>query len=230
MRNVNQLTSIVLLVLILLLVNCYKAEKKQKIKIEKGKVGIIGYGSMMSLKSMESTIKEKYQDSIYLVHLLGYQREWNYGIYNYDTIWSEEDLKYDGFFVQNKDTLLFEKTIYLNIVPQKDSRMNCVLYFISSEKLKRFDEREKGYKRIDVSNMIEEYDFQSAKVYAYKALPNYVYHAESDKKISIIEKRYVDLVTAACDSIGLDFRREYEASTKSFNPDMVAKVLWKKVR
>jgi len=62
----------------LLLLTCNNIEKKPTIKIDKGLVGMIGFGSLMSLQSMESTLQRKYDDSIYLVHLQGFQREWNW--------------------------------------------------------------------------------------------------------------------------------------------------------
>jgi hypothetical protein len=221
----------ILILLASLLSSCLENHKKPIINIENGKVGMIGYGSLISKQSMESTLLRKYQDSVYLVHLEGFQREWNFVWSNYDTSYSEDDLKYDGFYIREKDTIPFEKIIFLNIMAQKESSMNCVLYFIAPEELIGFDKRELGYERIDVTNLIKEYNFQGGKVYAYKATPNYIYDSDSDYKNSIIEKSYINLVTEACDSIGSYYRQEYEASTKPFDPDLLAdKIIWKKVR
>lgn len=108
--------------------------------------------------------------------------------------------------------------------------MNCVLYFITPDELAGFDEREIGYERIDITNKIEEFDFKEGKVYAYKAKSEYIYGPQLDRENSLIRQSYVDLVKNACDSIGIDFRKEFEESTIQYDPELVAPVIWKKVR
>ncbi len=136
-------------------------------------VGMVGYGSLISVQSTERTLGRKYIDSIYLVHLEGFQREWNYVGSNNDSLLPKESLKYDGFYI--KDTIPFDKRIFLNIMAKKKSTMSCVLSFITPEELEGFDRREIGYERIDITNIIKEYNFKGGKVYVYKALPNYIY-------------------------------------------------------
>ena len=107
--------------------------------------------------------------------------------------------------------------------------MNCVLYFITPDELAELDEREIGYERIDVTNKIEEFDFKDGKVYAYKAKPEQIYKPQLDRENSRIQQSYVDFVENACDSIGIDFRKEFEESTIQYDPELVAPVIWKTV-
>jgi len=205
--------------------------KKATIHIEPGMVGMVGYGSLMSLQSMESTLERAYTDSIYRIHLEGFIRDWNFIFPNYDTTDPRiEFLKYDGFYINDNDTLLFDKSLAMNIMPKEKGRVNCVLYFISSEEMTGFDKREWGYERIDVTDRIEEYEFTGGKVFTFKAIPEYTYNHDLDLDGIILDKSYVDRVTNACDSIGIDFREEFEASTIAYNPEIVAPVIWKKVR
>ena len=111
-------------------------------------------------------------------------------------------------------------------MPSIDSRMNCVLYFITSKELEGFDEREIGYERIDVTDKVEEYSFEGTKVYAYKALEDNIYHPKKSNENSVIAKYYVDLVSSACDSISVEFRKEYDASTNPFPQNIVAPFYW----
>ena len=115
-------------------------------------------------------------------------------------------------------------------MPKVYHRINCVLYFISPEEMAGFDKREWGYERIDVTDVIQEYDFTGGRVYAFQALPEYTYQPELDQKGSILDKAYVEKITTACDSIGKDFRNEFEETTYPYNPYIVAPVIWKKVR
>lgn len=215
---------------LILLMGCEKSSNKRTIVIEKGKVGMIGFGSLMSLNRTEEVFKHSYTDSIYLVHLEGFQRSWDFVASNDDKGYTTEELKNDGYYIRDNDTLPFDKSIYLNITAQKGSAMNCVLYMVTEEEIKDIDLYEFGYERIDVSEKITEYNFKGGKVYAYKATPEYVYDSEKTKGVTIIPQDYVDLVTKACDSIGFDFRKEYDATTSPLNLELAAPVIWKKVR
>ena len=218
-------------IIVCVLLSCSTQKVKTTIQIPHGLVGLVGYGSLMSRQSMESTLKRAYQDSIYLVHLKDFIREWSYICSNYDTSDPRTELsKYDGYSIKGMDTLYIEKLIYMNIMPKANSKINCVLYFFSPEEITGFDKREFGYERIDITNMIEEYDFTGGNVYTFRATPEYTYNPDLDQKGNIIDKAYVEKITTACDSIGLDFRKEFEETTLPYNPDFVAPVIWKKVR
>lgn len=224
------INSTLFVALFILIMGCDKSSNKQTIVIEKGKVGLIGFGSLMSLKKTEEVFKHKYTDSIYLVHLQGFQRTWDFVSSNADKGYTTEELKNDGYYIRGKDTLIFDNSIFLNITEQKGSEMNGVMYMVTGKEIKDMDLYEFGYERIDVTDKIKEYDFEGGKVYAYKATPEYLFDAKKTKGVTIIHQDYLDLVTKACDSIGQNFRKEYNASTSSKNLELVAPVVWKKVR
>lgn len=221
---------IISLVFVISTFSCTSVPNKTVISIDKGKVGMIGFGSLMSLDRTEKVFNHKYTDSVYLVHLDGFQRSWDFVASNYDKGYTEEELKNDGFYIKEKDTLIFDNSIYLNITEQKGSAINCVLYMVTEEEIRDMDLYEFGYERIDVTEKIQEYNFEGGKVYAYKATPEYIFDKEKTKGISVIHQDYFDLVTQACDSIGLNFRKEYDATTNPSNLELVAPVIWKKVR
>lgn len=203
-----------LIILIALFFSCSNKDSNTIITIEEGKVGVIGYGSLMSKNSMEKTLKRKYHDSIYIVHLEDYQRDWNH-------FRSMDYVPKELIYIHNGDSIPFKNELALNIMDSKDKKLNCVLYFISHEELKEFDEREFGYERIDVTNKIEEYQFKGGNVYAYKADNNHTYKHKDDDN-TFLPDFYVNLVYEACDSLGVEFKREFESST---NPLDKAKVI-----
>ncbi len=170
---------------------------------------MIGYGSLMSKTSMEKTLKRTYQDSVYLIHLEGYQRSWN-------ASYSVINPKRDFFYARDNDTIQIYNGIALNIIESGSEKMNCVLFFITPEELAEFDIREKGYNRIDVTGKINEYEFKGGEVYVYKADEEHTYNYDL-KDNTVLPKRYFELVTKACDSIGVEFRQEFELSTKHLN-------------
>lgn len=207
---------------------CKNMNKKPTIKIKDNKVGMIGYGMLSSLESIEDILGRKYQDPIYWIHLRGMQRAWNFVAPNNDPNFSAEYINYDSFYLKNDSALPYEKSIFLNIIENKDIRLNCILYFLTHEELKLFDKFEYGYKRIDVTDRVEEYSFDNGKVYAYKALPAYEYNDIYDKDKSIIEKSYLDLVLASYDAQGSESRKEFNLSTIPHDPNLVAPVSQKR--
>jgi len=223
---------LLLLVFILFLfsTSCSNENNKNTINIKKGLVGMIGYGTLMSLPSLEQTLEHKYNDSIYQVHLIGYKREWTYfRPINNPQEKSKEGVKYYGFFLNNNDTIPFDGMVNLNIEPGENSTMNCILYFITENDLIKLDKREFGYKKVEVTSQIEEYNFNGGKVYVYKHFPerNTISSINTDKYILV--KEYVDFITTACDSIGRNFRSEFDKSTKAPITKIVTykNIIWK---
>lgn len=182
-------------------------------------VGIVGYGSLLSRTSMEETLGRSYNDSTYSVHLLGFAREWT------DLTLIEEFEAATGStlsYLEGNDTLAFDGIISLNVRAKKDSKINCILYTINKSDLLKFDEREFGYERIDVSNDIEELYFPMIKVYIYKTLPVHEYETGRKGKF-IIEQAYLNLINKACDSLGTAFKAEYNSSTIPFDTTILVK-------
>jgi hypothetical protein len=202
--------------------------KKKSIEIKEGHVGIIGYGSLMSLKSFEQTLGRKYTDSIYQVHLRDYLRQWSYfQPINDPKSNPNNDLKYYGFILQNTDTIPFEGIVNLNLSPKEKSIINCILYQITTDDLIKFDNRESGYQKVDVADKIDEYSFKGGKVYAYIHFPDS--QSKFDETKYILIKDLVDLITEACDSFSMNFRKEFDNSTLTYSGQIISyqNTIWK---
>lgn len=191
---------------------------------------MIGYGMLTSLKSIQDILNSKYEDSIYQVHLKGFQRAWNFVCPNNDPILQEYYLEYKSFYIKNNDYIPFEKSIFLNIIENKSAQINCTLYFVSPQELEMFDDFELGYTRIDVTQQVAEYQFENGKVYAYKALPAYEFNPLTDTDKSIIDQNYLDLVHSSYDALGIKSRKEFDHSTIAPDPKLVAPVVHRKIR
>lgn len=192
---------------------------------------MIGYGSLMSLKSMEQSLGHEYTDSIYQVHLKGFIRAWtSYGLFNDPKAVDPDYPRFYGIILQNNDSISFDGIVQLNVENKRKSQINCILYLISEEELVNFDKREYGYERIDVTDKIDEYNITGGRVYVYQQPPGYYDKALLDKGRFVLVKEYIDMITAACDEIGKDFRIEFDKSTLSPVSQIVSskKIAWKK--
>jgi hypothetical protein len=225
--------SICLLVLFLSSISVFAAKRKSTMEIPEGSSGMIGYGTLISLQSMEQTLGHKYEGSVHQVHLTGYERAWTCLRPNNDPQANALGIeKIDAFFFRENERVPFIGTVNLNIHPKKKGRINCILYLITNEELLRFDKREWGYRRVDVTDKIKEFRFRGGKVYVYEGLTPRPDRSSPDKGTYILIKEYVDLVASACDSIGKSFRNEFDKSTKACAYEVVPfkKIIWEKAK
>jgi hypothetical protein len=230
MERKPQIRSFSILILFLFSTACMAQKERTTLEIKEGFVGMIGYGTLMSLQSMEQTLRHKYIDSAYQVHLVDYVRAWTYFLpINDPRATSKENFKYYGFLLQNNDSIPFEGMTNLNIESKKQSRMNCILYLIPQTDLVQLDKREIGYQRVEVTDKIEEYNIRGGKVYAYQHFPDS--ESSSDGRGYVLVQEYIDFITLACDSIGRNFRTEFDKSTTPPAIQVVPyrQIVWKKV-
>jgi hypothetical protein len=218
--------------LILLSAYCI-TQQKDTIKIQEDFVGMVGYGSLMSLKSMESTLGHQYSDSSYLIHLKGFIRAWtSYRPLNNPMANDPKAPQFYGFILQNNDSIPFDGIVQLNVESQENSKINCILYLISKEDIINFDKREIGYERIDVTDRVEEYTITGGRVYVYQQAPNYYDKTTLNLAKFILIEDYVNMITQICDGIGENFRIEFDKSTVQPSSQVVPsqKIGWKIVK
>ncbi|HUU05661.1 MAG TPA: hypothetical protein VMZ49_07265 [Patescibacteria group bacterium] len=207
------------------------AESKSTIEIREGMAGMIGYGTLMSLSSLEQTLGHRYEGQVYQVHVRDYIRGWALRRpLNGPQANAADAKKFDACFLRNDERVPFEGMVNLNVYPEKNGRMNCILYLLPEADLLNVDKREWGYKRVDVTERIEEHEFSGGRVYLYEGLPEHADTAAADPGKYILIKEYVDQVTMACDAIGKDFRAEFDKSTRPVAYQVISfrAIIWKK--
>ena len=106
------------------------------------------------------------------------------------------------------------------------------MYLISNADMIGLDEREWGYRRVDVTDMIEEFKFSGGKVYVYEGIPGSTEGFSSEKGTYILIKEFADLVTGACDDIGKDFREEFDKSTRACAYPVMSykEIVWEEIK
>jgi len=208
--------SLCILILLLSSIFGFAAKRKSTLEIPEGSAGIIAYGSLISLPSMEQTLGHKYTGPIYEVHLKGYERVWTcVRPFNDPQAIAAGAKKIDVYFLRDTERIPIIGAAELNIYPKKKGWINGVLYLITNAELLSLDKRERGYRRVDVTDRIEEFRFRGGKVYVYEGLPGSPVASSADKGTTVLIKEFLDLVTGACDLRGKDFRDEFDKSTKS---------------
>ena len=190
---------------------------KEKLFIPNGKVALIGYGSLMSIGSMERTLGHTYTEKFLPIHINGFERVWNFAILNNGT--RGPNLFY---YVMAGDTIYPKRVMALNIQENLSISMNACLFIIDTLELKMFDAREFGYTRIKLNNKIKEFEMVNGDVYAYKALPDFTIKVSDDPKDNVIPRSYIKTVEEdGLLALGQQFRDEYYASTLPYSPKIL---------
>jgi hypothetical protein len=209
------------------------AKGKRILEIPEGFAGIVAYGSLISLPSLEQTLGRKYDGPVHEIHLKGWQREWTcVRPFNDPQAIAAGAPKIDVHFLRDGERVPIIGAVELNIYPKKKGRINGILYLITDEELLSLDKREYGYQRVDVTDRIEEFQFRGRKVYVYEGLPGAPVAASTDKGTYVLIKEFRDLVTGACDLQGKEFRDEFDKSTKPCEFPVLSykDVVWEKTK
>lgn len=202
-------------------------------EIPEGSAGIVAYGSLISLPSMEQTLGHKYQGPIHQIHLTGYERAWVcVRPWNDPQAESADIKRIDAYFLRGNERVPITGAAELNIYPKKKGRINAILYLISNAEMISLDKREWAYRRVDVADKIEEFQFRKGKAYVYEGLPERTDGSSTQKGTYILIKEFLDSVTGACDAIGKNFRDEFDKSTRPRVYQVVSykEIVWEKAR
>lgn len=191
------------------------AGKRRVLEIPEGLTGVIAYGSLISLTSMEQTLGHKYEGPVHEVHLRGWGRVWTcVRPFNEPQAIAAGSPKMEAHFLRDGERVPVIGAAELNVFPKKTGRINGILYLITEKDLLKLDKRERGYRRADVSGDIEEFRFSAGKVFVYEGLPVSPVAASVEKGTYVLIKEFRDSVTGACDLRGKSFRDEFDRSTK----------------
>jgi hypothetical protein len=199
------------------LVICQTSDKKETLTIPIGKIGLIGYGSLMSKASTEMTLGHPYTDKFLPVHVNGFERIWNFAMPN-----DGSDKRGLFYFIMAGDTVFPKRVISLSIEENRLKSINAMLFLVDSAELKMLDAREYGYTRINVTDKINEFNVVGGSVYAYKALPAFTIRVTENPRDNVISKGYIKVVEEdALLSRGEQFRDEYYATTLPYSPKIL---------
>ncbi len=169
-----------------------------------GEVGLFGYGSLLSLSSMERTLGRRYERERIVCRLPGWRRVW-------DSIYPNRRYWYAG---EGGERVAPENILYLNVRRVGTGVLNGVVYVVPEESIAGFDRREETYERIDVAGELLDLRVEGGAVYMYVGqAPHLLSGGAGPASLAAIRRAYVDIVEGGVDELGAEFREGYEAST-----------------
>ncbi len=162
-----------------------------------GGAWIFGYGSLVSPTSLARTIGRAVdaRSEIFVAHLAGFGRRWNYGSLNLRGDWHHDGVDVEGGVV-----------ISLGLGTSGDERCNGVVVRVSDDELEALDWRERDYERTDITDQVDvEIDERlDAPVVTYVPRPSAIerYVAARDARRGAVRASYWQLVHAAFGDLG----------------------------
>ena len=176
-----------------------------------GMSGLFGYGSLLLRSSMERTLGRKYDGVPLVATVRGWRRTW-------DSIYPNEPFYFEP---SPGERCYPAHIIYLNIRRDPAATVNGLVYAVTEDDLRRFDEREATYDRVRIDADIVDETVTGGPVYAYVGKPEFVLNVPVPTTEAAIRRSYIAIVEAGLDELGPEFRREYERSTQAVPADSV---------
>jgi pimeloyl-ACP methyl ester carboxylesterase/cation transport regulator ChaC len=165
---------------------------------------IFGYGSLLSIASLERTLERRYAGPFVSCHLLGWNRAWDVSMPNSDFAFVDES----GSWVTP------ERILYLNATRSEGRRMNGVLFVITENDLKMFDQREWIYERVWVNDDLRGLAVLEGPAWIYVGKPEHCVHDLTDPRKTAIRHTYLDILNSGLNEMGSRFVNDYHSSTQ----------------
>jgi hypothetical protein len=174
----------------------------RELKLEPRQSALFGYGSLLSIQSMEASLGRKYDGPFLVCSVRGWRRKWDIAMPN------------QTFRTDTASGPVIPKHIlYLNVYPQASTLLNGVLFVVTETDIAAFDKREWIYHREDITHQLEDIQISGGKAYIYVADEQYRMNDVASFKEAAIRKTYLAILEAGFAALGDAFRKQYNETT-----------------
>ena len=171
------------------------------IRLERGQTALFGYGSLLSIPSLESTLGREYTGPFVPSRLTGWRRTWDAALPN------------TTFYTETPEGRLYPRSIlYLNVRRQRGSVMNGMVFVVNPTELAAYDKREWVYERADVTADLD-VRVEGGHAFTYVCRPEYRRSSVRLRTEAAVLATYVDVVQNGLAQLGAQFREEYDRSS-----------------
>ena len=169
------------------------------IALQTDQTALFGYGSLLSIRSLERTLGRTYDGPFVPIELKGWRRKWDAAMPN------------KKFYTETNGHRLYPETIlYLNVARDAAAVLNGILFVVNGAELASFDERESIYDRIDITDAVP---VTGGRAFVYVCRPEYRVEDVASPAQGAVRNTYIDIVETGLTDLGAAFRAGYEQST-----------------
>ncbi len=171
---------------------------------------IFGYGSLVHVPRLKAYLgREEFEaDDLFFCRLGGYRRIWNIAMDN------RVNLPGYKYYVDSETGLRPDVYVtFLNIWPSSDDSIAGILFRVDAEQLASLDKRERNYRRVEITNLLDRSVQGRAWVYIGSPEAEQRFKLGFSNNTAVISQSYYDLVYEAYASLGEDSAPDYLATT-----------------
>jgi hypothetical protein len=177
--------------------------------LQPGQSALLGYGSLLSIRSLERTLGRTYDGPFLPVELPGWRRTWDAAMPN------------TKFYGEMDGRPMYPETIlYLNVAKDNDSVLNGVLFLVNDVELASFDERESIYDRVDITDQLL-LRISGGRAFVYVCRSEHTLRGVSSPDKGAVRATYIDIVETGLRELGEAFRAGYERSSDAIPTNLV---------
>ena len=163
---------------------------------------IFGYGSLISIASLERTLDRTYDGPFVACRVEGWRRSWDVAMPN------------PGFCADTSAGLLIpEHILYLNVRPAPGSLVNGVLFGVSQLELQAMDKREWIYDRARINDQLRGVKVARGDAYIYVAKPEFIMTNVASPAVAAVRGSYLEILEAGFSQLDQAFRDEFDETT-----------------
>ena len=177
------------------------SKAQQGIQLQPGQTALVGYGSLLSLPSLERTLGRKYDGPFLRCAVRGWRRTWDAAMPN-KTFYTET----------SNGRMVPEGILYLNVRRDPTTSINGVVFVVNQEELAAYDRRESIYDRVDVTGDLD-VKVEGGAAYLYECRPEYIMTDVKFPAKAAVRASYLKIVEHGLGNLDEDFRRRYLNST-----------------
>lgn len=177
---------------------------------------VFGYGSLTELVQQPTRAIDTRG---FIADLSGYRRSWNVAMDNSESIRGYK--YYEDIKGERPEVFV----AFLNIVEAPDSQVNGVCVPVSNARLKMLDQRERNYRRIDVTDRLGAK--LEGRVWAYVGTDEAEQRALEGASCGrlLVQEEYIENVENGFRGLGDEEMKKYKSSTESIPEDSKVEVL-----
>jgi hypothetical protein len=170
--------------------------------LTENETAVVGYGSLLSIESLSRGLKRDYDGPFVACHVTGWRRSWD--------VWMPNAAFY---YIEGGERIYPEKIVYLNVRPDPETLLNCILFVLRDAELKAMHQREWIYEPIDVSVNLHGVRLDAGKAILYVAKNDYLLIGAVTRRQAAVRQSYLRIIEGGLRQATATFRAEYEATT-----------------
>ena len=185
---------------------------ERTLELADGEIGVVGYGSLLSVESISRTLKVPYTRPFIACEIEGWRRAWTVSMPN------------QAFYYEDEGKRVYPpKIIYLNVRPLPNALMNCAVFVVDFEQLKAMHAREWIYDPVKVTQDLRGMRIIGGEAIMYVGKPEHAVDQSSSPRGAAIRGSYLRILESALERAGSEWSAEFERSTDPVPKHLVIK-------